>query len=1467
MRRSTRTLTLAADAITVEGALIAPATVAQIAALKADRQSEADYRIPKGLTLRDEIARYFRIGQALFNDLHTIAAPSAEKTTAFVEALVRDVFCFADIARIGTKTVEGRTFAVTLEGLHGRVPIVVVPPNDELDRPSVHLTTDNRRRSAASAVQDWLNTNENALWGMCSNGELLRLLRDNGSLTRPAYIEADLRRIFENDNFADFTALWLLLHSSRFGAPDAAPSDCALEQWREAGQREGLAARDRLRDGVEAALLALGTGFLAHAENGALREQLRTGRLPLENYFGQLLRLVYRLIFLLTAEDRELLHTPDATVQARKLYADGYSVGLLRDRAVRRAAWDQHYDRWEGLLVSFSALARGEPLFGLPALDGLFAGGTVPDLEAVCLSNRALMEAIYRLAWLRETSGLIQVNWRDMETEELGSVYESLLELTPHLIDDGRAMAFAEGGEAKGHARKTTGSYYTPDFLVQALLDSALDPVLDGVEANADDAAEALLRVSVIDPACGSGHFLLAAARRIATRVARVRSGGVASAGDYRHALREVARSCIYGVDHNPMAVELTKVALWIETVEPGKPLGFLDSNIRCGDSLFGIYDLEALRKGIPDGAYKPLTGDEKETAKHFEKRNRAERDGQGSLDFSGGTGKLPPMGPLASEVRAFRALPEDNPAEIALKRARYEAVHSSPRQLTLRIAADLYVAAFLVPKNATPEGAEAVTIPTTAQLWQAMAGKLPPEAMLRQSEKLAADASAFHWPLEFPDIMASGGFDVVIGNPPWERTKLQEVEFFAIRHAEIAGAKTASKRKALVAALADAPLGTFEQKLFVEYQYQKRSSEATTLYCRASQRFPYSARGDLNTYALFTELGVTLLSLRGRLGILVPSGIATESATSALFGYFTEHRLIKSFYDFENRGGFFHGLHTKHKFAAVCVTRSAVEQIDLCFFASNAGDLNDPRKRIALTIDDISLFNPNTKTLPILRSEQDFILLKKLYAVGVPLVDRLEKRNPWGVDFLRMFDMTLDSALFSEIESAESLPLYEAKMFWHFDHRWSDATGDAESAITDSMKADPTLAVSARFYVENSEVEAKLESRKWNEDWLIAYRNVSDSRNERTFVASVIPRCGVGNSATVLTIRNDLIPKAACFLATMNSLVFDYAVRQKVPAMNVNVFMVDQFPFLAPERFTEADCAFINPRVIELVYTSDSIAAFARDLGYEGPVYKWDQERRAVLRAELDAWFTRAYGMTRGELQYILDPADIKGAGYPSETFRVLKKNELSRFGEYRTKRLVLAAWDEMERGEISLPVAASVPAHTLVPINLAALADGAWSNMNTGADATLAQLAALIKALPKATPISHVRLAALYALQPRYLTRHLSDTERAIWRRLVGSSAETVAGQNVSAFTPTIDAGWRSAVTQLRGMKAITEDTNLQTWAAGPNLGQFEIDPLAWPYGRATFVLKALESITLDSATGELPAQDISWVRANAA
>ena len=496
-----------------------------------------------------------------------------------------------------------------------------MPPSETLDRRSPTLSVD-RSRSPTIALQDYLNEREEALWGLVTNGARLRLLRDNASLTRPAHIEADLVQIFANEDAASFAALWLLIHRSRFGTAGTPATDCALERWRDTGAREGEAARDRLAGQVEIALRVLGSGFLE--ANPDLARRLRSGELPLTPWFNELLRLVYRLIFLMVAEDRNLLHPSNARARARKLYAEGYSLAALRAQSVRRAAWDRHHDRYEGMKIVFRALAAGEEALGLPALGGLFAPDRLPCLDSARLPNRAFMEAVYRLAWLTDRSGMVPVNWRAMETEELGSVYESLLELQPQLAEDARALVFASDiSEQKGNQRKTTGSYYTPDSLVQALLDTALDPVLDRNEAEAEDPAEALLGLTVIDPACGSGHFLLAAARRIATRLARIRAEGTPSLADFRHALRDVARRCVHGVDRNPMAVELTKVALWIETVDPGRPLGFFDAQIRCGDALLGVFDLGVLERGIPDAAYKPLTGDDKAVARHYAKKEQ----------------------------------------------------------------------------------------------------------------------------------------------------------------------------------------------------------------------------------------------------------------------------------------------------------------------------------------------------------------------------------------------------------------------------------------------------------------------------------------------------------------------------------------------------------------------------------------------------------------------------------------------------------------------------------------------------------------------------------------------------------------------------------------------------------------------------------------------------------------------------
>lgn len=1296
MAKSRRAKSTVFDTITLEGGLISSAMLARIADRKAGGQAEADYNVPKGLALRDETARYYRIAAALFQDFSASANPSAEATIAFTQALLHDVLGFSNLEP--RKADEG----VAIEARQGRVPVVVVPPSDDIDRVSGYLTVEGRRRSAASALQDWLNDHDNALWGFCTNGERLRLMRDNASLTRPAYVEVNLREIFEGENFADFAAAWLILHSSRFGTAETPVTDCHLERWREAGAKEGLVARDRLRDGVEAALLALGNGFLAHPDNANLRTRIAKGELALPVYFGQLLRLVYRMIFLLVAEDRGLLHAPGAAAPACKLYTEGYSLAALRERAVRRTAWDRHYDRWEGLLITFQGLAIGQAKLGLPALGGLF-DNIIPDLEAARLSNKALMEAVYRLAWLKDGANLVPVNWRDMETEELGSVYESLLELAPVLVEQGRGFDFARGDETKGNQRKTTGSYYTPDSLVQTLLDSALDPVLDRIESESSNKAEALLGVAVIDPACGSGHFLLAAARRIATRVARARTGGVASAADYRHALRDVVRSSIHGVDRNPMAVELTKVALWIETVEPGKPLGFLDTNVLCGDSLLGVFDLEVLRAGIPDAAYKQLSGDDKDAAKYFDRRNKAERTGQGTFDFTGGRSSVPTAPPLAASLRAVRALPEDSTAEVSEKKRRLEAARTEREREKWRIAADLYMAAFLLPKKEAPRDQGEAMVPTTDHVWRKLCGGQVYGPLIGVTQEIRDQARLFHWPLEFPDVFAQGGFDVAIGNPPWERIKLQEQEFFAARDPEIALAPTADARNKLITRLRNAPSGTRERRLYEDFEQAKRTAEASSVFAREDGRFPLTGRGDVNTYALFAEVSSQLIRRSGRAAMIVPSGVAFDETTRFFFINLIESQRLISLYSFFEVRKWFSGTDDRKSFCLLTIG-STDQPPEFAFDIRATDEISNPHRKFSMTGETIALVNPNTRTAPVFRSRFDSELTSRIYARTQILVNEAEEATggPWGIRFLAMFHMSNASHLFKSEQELIALgfercgtawflrsnpreryvPLIEAKLLHIFDHRWTTFEKNTERPINPSERADLSFDPSPRYWVPMSEVHERVQSKGWDREWLLGWRDFVGSEG-RTLIPCICPRVGVGDNFLLLlpSVKVELI---TALYACLASLPCDYLAKQKVGGSHLRNFVLKQIPVISPDRLAEADLEYISTRVVELTYTSHSLEAFARDLGFSGPPYPWDEDRRGLLRAELDAWYARAYGLSRDELRYILDPADVMGGDYPSETFRVLKNNEIKKYGEYRTRRLVLEAWDRLEAGDL---------------------------------------------------------------------------------------------------------------------------------------------------------------------------------------
>ncbi|MFV1594061.1 N-6 DNA methylase [Phaeobacter sp. JH20_36] len=1481
--------------LSLEGNLIAPAMIAKIDQRQAPEQSPEEYGVRKGLRIREEIATAFRVGQSHFDAFAKIEHPSAAATSRFVADFFKETFGYTDLA------VAAAPIAVTASD---RVPVVVVPPSELLDRRSPTLSTD-RSRSPAFALQDHLNDRDEALWGIVTNGMQLRLMRDNASLTRPAYIEADLAQMFTNEDIASFAALWLLIHRSRFGTADTPATDCPLERWRDAGSKEGEAARDRLAGQVQLALKLLGSGFLE--ANPDLAANLQSGEVNLTEWFNELLRLVYRLIFLMVAEDRNLLHPEKAKPQARALYAQGYSLQSLRKQCYRAATWDKHHDRYEGVKIVFRALTHGQPALALPALGGLFADDRLPHLETARLRNRAFMEALYRLSWLADKTGMVPVNWRAMETEELGSVYESLLELQPQLGDDGKTLVFAsEAVEQKGNQRKTTGSYYTPDSLVQALLDTALDPVLDKTEAEADDPAKALLKLSVIDPACGSGHFLLAAARRIATRLARIRAGGTPSLADFRHALREVARCCIHGVDRNPMAVELTKVALWIETVDPGLPLGFFDAQIRCGDALLGVFDLQVLQDGIPDAAYKPLTGDDKDTAKYYKKVNQDATKGQGGLDLFGSSGwSMPETKPMVLDFSGFRDLPEDTVEQIGAKAKRFKELRKGQTFVRAKAAADLYVAAFLLPKvGGAPTGASERTVPTTEELWMALNQGKMRQAMV-DAPKAARRARAFHWPLEFPDIMQRGGFDVVLGNPPWEVMQLSDKEYFAARKPEIAALAGAARKKAIQ------NLHLTNPDDYQEFAVAKRVFDASNEFARESGRFDLTARGKVNTYSLFSELFAALS--RDHAGVIVPTGIATDATTAVFFAHLVEKRRLASLADFENSAPIFSSVHRSFKFCLLTLGRNQ-QSAHFAFFLTEPAQLAEPERNFTLSIEQIAAINPNTLTVPIFRSRWDAELTAKIYR-NAPVLIREEngtETNPWGAQFKSgLFNMTSDSSLFrtakqlledgmeregtdwlnksthlsqsalaaegsgaksfpdSEgvLREARYVPLYESKMFAIYDHRATSYASRGEERGNRVLPAteladhsNPNFEVEPFYWVPDSEVKTALKDFKYSA--MLVFNKVTGTSNERTFLPCIIPVAGFGDSLNLLN-SDKTVHLYQALYANCASIVLDFVVRRKVGGVNINFFHVQQFPIVSPSYYTEPRLAFITPRVLELTYTSHSLAPFARDLGHDGPPFAWDEDRRALLRADLDAFYARAYGLTRDELRYILDPADVKGPDYPSETFRVLKEKEIRQHGEYRTRRLVLEAWDRMEQdGTFAALGMADGTSAAVQPIQLSSLdqyqdAVWAWPQSISERDRVRAQLRAMVGILPEPSDVRRVRLAALACLQPSLLDGFLSEADRREWQRLMAHST------GVTQLVPPRNAAWGAAFNDLVSSAVVDVSSDGTQWSAGSRLDRSTLNASDPAVGRAIFVWSRLEGVDLEHGLTQVSAEVLPFIR----
>ena len=1243
-----------------------------------DGTSAESYGLVPGERLNDHITRSWNRLVALWpsfrEQLVLVPASDQTATTLTRDRWLRpllDELGFAGLPQVRAAVIDGKEYAISHQW-GSSVPVHLLGVKVPIDRRSPGIPGA-AKSSPHGLVQEFINRSDDHLWALLTNGGVLRLLRDNASLTRQAYVEFDLVAIFDGDHYSDFVLLWLTCHRTRFeGDP---PEKCLLESWTQHAATTGTRALDRLRDGVERAIESLGEGFLAHRASSALRSQLNEGSLSTAEFQRQLLRVVYRLLFLLVAEARDLLLAPEADEVTRTRYRDYYSIGRLV-RLARRRRGSAHDDLWAGLQVTVQALWRdGEPMLGLSPLGSfLWEPDSVAGLKDASIDNAHLLEAIRQLTITRDAEAKVDrhVDYRNLGAEELGSIYESLLEL--HAQVDVCARRFSLD-IAAGNERKTTGSYYTPTSLINELLDSALDPVLNEA-AHATDPEQAILGLSVLDPACGSGHFLIAAANRIAQRLASVRAGGIEPAPqEVRAALRDVVGRCLHGIDVNPMAVELCKVSLWLEATEPGKPLSFLDHRIACGNALLGTTP-RLLADGIPDSAFKPLTGDNKEVVANLKKRNKGERKGQTVLDLFGESVSTVSK-PVAAAIAEIDAMPDDTVSAINRKSQMFGVLERSPEAERAKAAADAWCAAFVAQKAA---GEPPITTATINHLLNDPA-RVPVNVVDRVRE-LADGYRFLHFHLAFPDVISvpddlgtadnqragwNGGFSVVLGNPPWDTVQFGEKEFFATRDPKVARASGATRKRLIASLEQDDP------PLFAAYKREQRRIDSIRHSLAQSGRYPLCGRGKINTYSVFAETMRDAVGPSGRLGVIVPSGIATDDTTKFFFQDIVEQRSLASLFDFENRKGIFQGIDSRIKFCLLTLTGRGriVEEADFVFFAHDTADLNDLERRFILTPEDFTLLNPRTRTCPIFRTRRDAELTKAIYQrVPVFVRDGPPKDNPWNVTFRKgLFNMASDSQLFRTREQLESngwnllgstyvqgeeqyLPLYEAKIIHHFDHRWATFEGDDFREVLEHEKGDPSFLALPRYWVSMANVEEQIKRQPVP---LWGWREISNATNARTWIYTQMPRSGIGDTIFVsLSQLNHWLAAAA------NGFAVDFVCRQKMGGMHLSSYIAKQLPVALPSRWIEG---FVEPSVKELCETSWDISPHP---------YRWDSDRRERIRAELNAVFFHIYGIDRADADYIMD------------TFPIVRRDDEKQFGEYRTKRLILENYDRIAEAKV---------------------------------------------------------------------------------------------------------------------------------------------------------------------------------------
>lgn len=1169
-------------------------------------------------------------------------------------------------------------------------------------------------------------------WGILANGAVWRLYYQGARSVSEEFFELDLAALAGAGGFADDERRhWLKVFALVFGREAFLPGAADARTFHRRAIDEGRFYRERVAADISRLIFERVFPSLARAIAAAAPAA------PLPEVREAALIVLYRLLFVFYAEDRGLLPVRDpryAEYGVRENLRE--IVGKLKDR---KSGLSELRARYWGVLDDLSrAIDRGDPALGLPPYNGgLFDRERAPLLANIRIPDATMAEVVDVLSFERTSNGLRRyINYRDLGVQQLGSIYERLLER--EVVRENGAVVV----RPNRFARKDSGSFYTPDDLVGLIVSETLAPLvrrrIDAFEAKAAaleaagaprarrlaelrplDPAERLIELRVCDPAMGSGHFLVAATDYLTDRIVACMAEAESAAEGYvsplmerveavretilrnaeaggwaidaerlddRHIVRRMAlKRCVFGVDKNPMAVELAKVTLWLHTFTAGAPLSFLDHHLRCGDSLFGswvrggldraethgnaLFPVDSLRRAR--GAVRGMAVVESLTDAEIAEADRS------AEAFADVRARTAPLDAFLSLVHALDWLNISAKAD--------------------RCALHLFFAGRLGDPVAIARGeAEPALDSREAE---------PFAGILERARRLVADEGFLNWQIAFPGVWTdwesadrTGGFDAVIGNPPWDRLKLQRIEWFAMRRRDIAMAPRASDRERMIAELEKAG-----DPLAEEYAAAREHAESAARMARAPGEYPLLARGDTNLYALFVERAMALTGPDGMTGLLTPSGIASDKTAAAFFRHVAAGGRLKSLYDFENKKKFFPDVHSSFKFCVFVASRAPLDRPANCaFFLHDVAELDDPERRFPLDAEYFARVNPNTGTAPVFRSRRDAELTTAIYDRLPTVTDRSSGKavEIWPATYSRMFHMANDSGLFrtrGELEEREGAwsvgggrfdspagrwaPLYEGKMVQAYDHRAAAVTVNPKSMFRPGQpaplsareKADPERLPAPRYYVQEAAIRWKSPR-----EWSIAFKDITATTNMRTMIAAIIPRAAAGDTLPRLMVDGDApnAAETACrILANLNATAFDYVARQKVPATHFTLYVLEQIPAIPLDRFDKTRFGpktageIVRDAVLELTYTAHDMAPFARDLGYVDdagaakPPFAWNDERRLELRAKLDALFFHLYGITdRDDIRYIYS------------TFPIVERDETKAYGRYLSRDLCLA-------------------------------------------------------------------------------------------------------------------------------------------------------------------------------------------------